>query len=210
MHSGIKQWPRFGKYQLSICVRAKIIILDQKSFLTHCWDRGQGRGDLGDDRMWRNRWHWPCRTRWNPWWSSRWWGRYTAGVVLQFSQRKLWPPPQPFLIHLKQYFCINKPRKRKQRKFYLWWKVSLHPLHLSVLLALLKPFWHTGHFLPFVGFLPLLLLFLTEEDGPLANGFLTGSSIVSDIDKGHVSLRMYNKLSKWIGLKDKNQNTYQN
>ena len=110
----------------------------------------------------------------------------TAGVVLQFSQRKLWPPKQPFLIHLKHYFCIKKPRKRKQRKFYLRWKVSLHPLHLSVLLALLKPFWHTGHFLPFVGFLPLLLLFLTEEDGPLANGFLTGSSVVSDIDKGRV------------------------
>ena len=46
-------------------------------------------------------------------------GEDTAGVVLQFSQRKLCPPPRPFLIHLKYYFCINKPRKRKQRKFYL-------------------------------------------------------------------------------------------
>ena len=47
-------------------------------------------------------------------------GGDAAGVVLQFSQRKLCPPPRPFLIHLKYYFCINKPRKRKQRKFYLW------------------------------------------------------------------------------------------
>ena len=44
-----------------------------------------------------------------------------------------------------------------------------------------------------MGFLPLL--FLTEDDGPLAKGFLTGSSVVSesdsdsDIDKGRVSLQ---------------------
>ena len=52
-----------------------------------------------------------------------------------------------------------------------------------------------------------------NQEKPLCNlvsPIRGGASVVSDIDKGRVSLQMYNKLSKWIDLKDKNQNTYQN